>query len=88
MSKLKNQLKVAPLEPPVVCNTVNCKNCKNLTLQTESWEMPWVFWYECKVKPFVENLSSFPFKNTQCKEFNQRLGQSVKSLSEISIKNG
>ncbi len=67
----------------VICDLVNCRDCMKLIRQTESWDMPWVFWYECKAKPFVENLRSFPFQNTRCKEFKRREKPLTPSLSEV-----
>lgn len=46
-----------------------CGNCKHLTHQTESWEMPHIWWWECAARPAMANLKSFPFHNTKCKSF-------------------
>lgn len=48
--------------------TPSCSSCKHFTKETESWEMPWVYWYECSSLPGVENLKNFPFKNG-CKHY-------------------
>ena len=50
-------------------STHNCRRCKHLVLQTESWEMPDVSWYECTARPSMANLLSFPFQNTTCQSF-------------------
>jgi len=65
------------------CGPVNCRDCANLARETESWEMPHIFWFECVAKPHVANLTSFPFKSTQCKEFKRREKPMMPQLSEI-----
>jgi hypothetical protein len=60
----------------------SCANCENYVREEESWEMPHIYWYECKARPGMENLTSFPFKNTKCKSFTQK---QIGSLSEILI---
>jgi hypothetical protein len=49
-----------------------CTNCVHYIRQEESWEMPHIFWYECKVVPSAANLKSFPYKNTKCKKFERK----------------
>ena len=50
----------------------SCYNCKHLWRQTESWEMSWIWWYSCCERPSMENLSSFPFHQTKCRDFTER----------------
>lgn len=53
-----------------------CYNCKNYHSykETESYEMPHIFWYVfiCDARPSVANLKQFPFKNTNCEKFEGR----------------
>lgn len=44
-----------------------CFNCKHLSRQTESWEMPHVWWYECEARHANEYLLGFPWRQTKCK---------------------
>jgi len=39
--------------------------------EIESWEHPDIYWYECAAKPNVDNLTSFPFKNTMCEYYKE-----------------
>ncbi len=41
-------------------NLKNCRDCKFLSRETESWEMSHIYWYECSARPQVENLE-LPF---------------------------
>jgi len=54
----------------------SCRNCKHYHVhrEEESWEMPHIFWYEysCSARPTIANLVQFPFKVTQCKQFEER----------------
>jgi hypothetical protein len=50
----------------------NCRHCVHFSVQRESWEMPWITWYECAKHPQYESLTSFPFKHTKCADFNAR----------------
>jgi len=47
----------------------NCRSCKWLRRETESWELPHIWWWDCKKRPGFAALRSFPFKNTKCKDF-------------------
>lgn len=49
----------------------SCYQCAHLKREMESWEMPEIWWWECAKKPAMANLKNFPFKNTQCKVFEQ-----------------
>ncbi len=42
--------------------------------ETESWEMPHIFWYErsCDARPTLANLKQFPFKRTSCPRYSER----------------
>ncbi len=51
---------------------VACRDCKNFVKQTESWDMPHIFWYECAAEVQMSNLRSFPFKRVRCKSFSPR----------------
>jgi len=82
MGKQKQGPTGTPVEPIVICDPVNCRDCVKLRRETESWEMPHIFWFECEAKPHVSNLTSFPFKATRCKEFKQREKPMLPSLSE------
>jgi len=44
----------------------DCRSCRHYRRGQESWEMPHIWWHECLKRPSVENLTSFPFKNTKC----------------------
>ena len=48
----------------------SCRSCEHYDVhkETESWEMPYIFWYEhsCSAKNGVSNLKQFPFKHTKC----------------------
>lgn len=46
-----------------------CHDCKDLSRATESWEMPHIWWWECGSHPGYENLRSFPFESTKCRDF-------------------
>lgn len=50
----------------------SCYNCKHLFRETESWEMSWIWWYKCTERPSMENLASFPFHQTKCRDFSER----------------
>ena len=50
----------------------SCYNCGNYVRETESWEMPHIYWYECAAAPGMANLRSWPFHNTKCKHFVER----------------
>lgn len=50
----------------------SCYGCVYLSKETESWEMPHIWWWECRKRPGVENLTSFPFRNTKCSVFQAR----------------
>lgn len=47
----------------------SCYGCKYLHRETESWEMPWIAWWECGVKWTRSQLTSFPYLNTKCPDF-------------------
>jgi len=47
----------------------NCRACKHIRKETEGWELPHIWWWECLAKPAMPNLKSFPFRNTKCKSF-------------------
>jgi len=57
----------------------SCYTCKHRHShkETESWEMPHIFWWEhsCDTRPNIANLKQFPFKQTQCKEWIPELGE-------------
>lgn len=65
----------------------NCRNCKFCHLETESWEMPSIYYYECSAIPSRANLPSFPFKRTKCDRFCQREKPLRINLVEV-LKNG
>ena len=50
--------------------TNSCYTCKHRHSyrETESWEMPHIFWYEhvCDARPTIANLKQFPFTKTDC----------------------
>lgn len=48
-----------------------CRTCRHLSLQTESWEMPHIAWYECGARPANEHLPNFPMFKT-CKLWKAR----------------
>lgn len=50
----------------------SCYRCVHLYKETESWEMPHISWWECSVKAGVQNLTTFPFRNTKCKAFEEK----------------
>lgn len=52
--------------------TNSCHECKHLRHETESWEMPHIWWWECRANKGMENLKSFPFTNTRCRHFYQK----------------
>jgi hypothetical protein len=64
----------------------SCYGCKHLLRQTESWEMPWVYWYECRARPSVANLWQFPFSRTKCEKWEQREGKDPRPLRELVAK--
>lgn len=43
-----------------------CRKCQHFSRQTESWEMPHIWWFECGARPAMANLKSFPFHSTSC----------------------
>ena len=51
----------------------SCHNCRYLVREIESWEMPGVYWFECRARPANENLKQFPFENTTCKSHEPRM---------------
>ena len=81
---MESEDKMSDKEP--ICDPVDCRNCAKLRRETESWEMPHIFWFECSAKPHVANLKSFPFRATRCEEFQQREKpvQSSQLLSELT----
>jgi hypothetical protein len=44
-----------------------CFDCRYFRRETESWEMPHVWWYECRARHANESLRGFPWKLTKCK---------------------
>ena len=53
-----------------VRSKVSCSACANLVRETESWEMPHIWWWACHSPSAGKaNLKSFPFSSTQCKDF-------------------
>jgi len=46
-----------------------CRRCAHLVRETESWEMPHIWWWECAAIPGRANLKSFPFAATKCQRF-------------------
>ena len=63
----------------------NCRDCRFLHREQESWEMPECYWYECSAIPAMSNLSSFPFKNTRCIKFEKREKPLKPTLAEIFL---
>lgn len=55
------------VERPPKLGERSCYGCKHLRKETESWEMPHIWWWECTPRPAAPNLKSFPFANTKCK---------------------
>lgn len=51
----------------------SCFTCKHSHShkETESWEMSHIFWWEhsCDVRPSIGNLKNFPFRTTDCKQW-------------------
>ena len=45
----------------------SCYGCRYLVRDSESWEMPHIYWYECVAREANANLINFPFRNTTCK---------------------
>lgn len=43
-----------------------CGTCDNLSRERESWELQHIQWWECRARPGLANLSSFPFRQTKC----------------------
>jgi len=64
---------------------ISCYFCKHLHRETESWEMPHIWWWECSAKPSMANLSSFPFKDTMCKAFKQVTGKEQPTHAHIEM---
>lgn len=52
--------------------TNNCLKCNHCLREIESWEMPWIAWWECKKIPGRANLKSFPFRKTKCKFYTEQ----------------
>jgi len=49
--------------------TNSCRLCVNLRRETESWEMPHIWWWTCLYQESRANLKSFPYRRTKCKGF-------------------
>ena len=47
----------------------SCRDCRHLRRESEGWEYPHIWWWECRARPAMENLRSFPFKDTKCASF-------------------
>ena len=47
----------------------SCFTCIYLFRETESWEMPHIYWYVCDILPQNAMLKQFPFKRTKCKKW-------------------
>ncbi|KZL02160.1 hypothetical protein PsAD5_00109 [Pseudovibrio sp. Ad5] len=47
-----------------------CEDCKHCSYEYDS-EDHYITaeWFECHARKGIENLRSFPFKNTSCKQF-------------------
>jgi len=62
----------------------SCFNCVHIHKETESWEMPHIFWYECSARPQNAQLKQFPFFNTKCKyhEFGKTTTDIFKGLRD------
>lgn len=60
-----------------------CYTCKHLRRETESWEMPHIWWMNCEALPSMANLKSFPFKHTSCKGYEKH--ESKNPELEISL---
>jgi hypothetical protein len=62
----------------------SCYACQFLIRETESWEMPHIWWWECRERPAMANLKSFPFQKTKCKtwELARRVNRSIFDLRE------
>lgn len=52
----------------------NCYHCKHLRKETESWELPQFWYWECRAIPGRANLTSFPFRRTNCPSFVVKAG--------------
>ena len=65
----------------------SCVSCKHYHShkETESWEMPHIFWYErsCDARPTIANLVQFPFENTSCQQYVSRNTLPAPALSVI-----
>lgn len=49
-----------------------CKNCKHFFLDGDGWEYRQYDYADCKKRPSMMYLKSFPFKNTKCKTFERK----------------
>lgn len=47
----------------------SCHRCKWLFMELESWEMPDCCWFGCHKHSNYTNLTSFPFQQTKCPDF-------------------
>lgn len=61
----------------------SCFNCAHLEKETESWEMPWIYWYECIVRPQNSMLKQFPFRRTKCSVWHPKRHISICNLGEV-----
>jgi hypothetical protein len=52
--------------------THDCRSCIYLSRESEGWEHPEIFWYECRERPGLANLRSFPFTRTKCASYKPR----------------
>ncbi len=50
----------------------SCGSCASLAKEVESWELQHIWWWECDSRPGVQNLTSFPFKRTKCRDWTPR----------------
>ncbi len=60
----------------------NCRDCKHIFRDEESWEMPHIYTYVCCARPSMSGLKSFPFKETDCASFEKATTRLKPSLSE------
>ncbi len=59
----------------------SCHECKHLHRETESWELPDIWWWECAARPGLANLKSFPFHHTRCRAFDSKCNRDQQSTT-------
>ncbi len=65
----------------------NCRSCAFCGVDGEGWEQPQYDYYVCVKGKGRDNLTTFPFKNTKCKDFVAlQGGQQVRTISHLETK--